>query len=268
MTVVQVETEVATPNPPPATRRRGVPRVALNLISIAVGIGIWWGFSATGFDIPTPPSVVKRGWELLADGTLEGDILASLRRVLIGFVIGVVLAVPVGFLMGWYPIARGLIEPWVQFFRVTPPLAILPLVIVLLGIEETPKIFVIAVASFLSCVIATFQGVVSIDRTMINAARVLGARDGTIFARVAVPASTPFIVVGMRVGLGASWSTLVAAELIAAQQGLGYRIQSAEIYYDLPTIFVGIITIGLIGLLMDALLLVVQRRVTNWQEVR
>lgn len=269
MTVAQVEADAETTDPPPlAGRRRRVPKIALNLISVALGVGVWWGLSAAGYDFPSPPAVLKRFGELLSDGTLEGDIVASLRRVLAGFLLGVVAAVPVGFLMGWYPIARGLLEPWVQFFRTLPPLAILPLVIVLMGIEETPKIFVIFVASFLSCVIATFQGVVGVDRTLINAARVLGAKDGTIFARVVVPASTPFILVGMRVGLGASWSTLVAAELIAAQQGLGYRIQSAEIYYDLPTIFVGIITIGLIGLLMDGLILLVQRRVTNWQETR
>jgi NitT/TauT family transport system permease protein len=137
-----------------------------------------------------------------------------------------------------------------------------------MGIGETPKIFVIFLASFLTCVIATFQGVVGVDKTMINAARVLGAKDGTIFLRVAVPASMPFILVGMRVGLGSSWATLVAAELIAAQQGLGFRMQSAELYYDLPTIFVGLISIGVLALLMDRILLVAERRLTNWQERR
>ena len=108
--------------------------------------------------------------------------------------------------MGWYPVARGLIEPYVQFFRTIPPLALIPLAIVLLGIGEVPKIFVIFLASFLSCVVAAFQGVVGVDRTLINAARVLGAPDGTIFAKVVVPASTPFILVGMRIGLGSSWA--------------------------------------------------------------
>jgi NitT/TauT family transport system permease protein len=269
MTVVQVDTEVPTPNPPPPERRRrGVPRLVLNLISVALGIGVWWGLSKAGFDFPTPPAVVKRGWELLADGTLETDIGASLARVLTGFVLGVVLAVPIGFLMGWYSVARGLLEPWVQFFRTIPPLAIIPLAIVLMGIGETPKIFVIFLASFLACVIATFQGVVGVDKTLINAARVLGAKDHTIFARVVVPASSPFILVGMRVGLGSSWATLVAAELIAAQQGLGFRMQNAELYYDLPTIFVGVISIGILGLLMDRILLLAERRLTSWQERR
>jgi NitT/TauT family transport system permease protein len=110
--------------------------------------------------------------------------------------------------------------------------------------------------------------VVSVDRTLINAARVLGAGDGAIFLRVVVPASTPFILVGMRVGLGSAWATLVAAELLAAQQGLGHRMQSAQLYYDLPTIFVGIIAIGVLGLLMDRVLLMTGTRLTGWQERR
>src|SRR5690606_14971517 len=198
--------------------------------------------------------VVVRGAELLADGTLVNDLGASLARVLTGFLLGTLVAIPVGFLMGWYAWARGLIEPWIQFFRTIPPLAIIPLAIVLLGIGEEPKILVIFLAAFFACVISTFQGVVNVDRTLINAARVLGAQDGGIFIRVAVPASVPFLHVGMRVGLGAAWATLVAAELLAAQAGLGYRMQQAQLYYDLPTIFVGLIVIGVFGLIMDRLL--------------
>jgi NitT/TauT family transport system permease protein len=242
--------------------------LTLNVVSVIVGILIWWVLSLAGFRLPTPIAVVERAGELIASGTLLTDISASLTRVLIGFALGTLVAIPVGFLMGWYTIARGLIEPWVQFFRTIPPLAIIPLAIVLMGIGEEPKIFVIFLAAFFACVISTFQGVVNVDRTLINAARVLGSKDGEIFIRVVVPASTPFILVGMRVGLGASWSTLVAAELIAAQQGLGFRMQQAQIYYDLPTIFVGLITIGILGLLMDRILLFAERKLTGWQERR
>jgi NitT/TauT family transport system permease protein len=139
---------------------------------------------------------------------------------------------------------------------------------VLLGIGEVPKIFVIFLAAFLACVIATYQGVINVDRTLINAARVLGARDGAIFVRVVIPASTPFIMVGMRVGLGSAWATLVAAELLAAQAGLGQMMVSAQIYYDLATIFVGIVFIGILGLVMDRLLLFAESKLTGWQERR
>lgn len=240
----------------------------LNAVSVLTGIGIWWLLSASGLNLPSPAAVGGRAWTLLSNGILIQDIGASLTRVFIGFVLGSALAIPVGFLMGWYTTARGLFEPWVQFFRTVPPLAIIPLAIVLMGIGETPKIFVIFLAAFLACVISTFQGVVNVDRTLINAAHVLGAKDGAVFLRVVVPASTPFILVGMRVGLGSAWATLVAAELIAAQQGLGYRMQNAQLYYDLPTIFVGLITIGILGLLMDRVLLFAERKLTGWQERR
>ncbi|MGW1316083.1 ABC transporter permease [Streptomyces sp. NPDC002426] len=253
-------------------RRRGRPRIpalALNLIALVAGIGLWAWLASLGIQaLPGPAAVADKAGELIADGTLADDALASLRRVLIGFALGTLLAVPVGFLMGWYPVARGLLEPYVQFFRTVPPLAMIPLAIVLLGIGEVPKIFVIFLAAFLSSVVAAFQGVVGVERTLIDAARVLGARDGTIFLKVVVPASAPFILVGMRIGLGSAWGTLVAAELIAAQEGLGYQMQKAQLYYDLPTIFVGLITIGLLGLLMDRLLLLAERRLTRWQETR
>jgi NitT/TauT family transport system permease protein len=262
-------TALGKPPAPTVVRRRPRRALVLNLGAVVIGLIVWTLLSYTGVQgLPGPLAVAARAGEMIADGTLLDDSLASLRRVLLGFLLGTLLAIPVGFLMGWYPTARGLLEPYVQFFRTIPPLAIIPLAIVLLGIGEVPKIFVIFLASFLSCVVATFQGVVDVDKTLINAARVLGATDGTIFVKVVVPASTPFILVGMRVGLGSAWGTLVAAELIAAQEGLGFRMQQAQLYYDLATIFVGLIAIGVLGLLMDRLLLLAERHLTDWQERR
>jgi NitT/TauT family transport system permease protein len=254
---------------PVVVRRRPRRSLVLNLIAVAAGLVVWSLLSTFGVQgLPGPIEVAARAGELIADGTLLGDALASLRRVLLGFLLGAALAIPIGFLMGWYSTARGLLEPYVQFFRTIPPLAIIPLAIVLMGIGEVPKVFVIFLASFLSSVVATFQGVVGVDNTLINAARVLGASDRIIFIKVVVPASTPFILVGMRVGLGSAWGTLVAAELIAAQEGLGFRMQQAQLYYDLSTIFVGLIAIGVLGLLMDRLLLLAEKRLTDWQERR
>ncbi|PFG30068.1 ABC transporter permease [Paramicrobacterium agarici] len=256
------------PGEPPRKKKmtKRAKLLTLNVISVVGGIGIWWTLSLAGFQFPTPPEVIEKAVQLWKSGLLQQDLLASLGRVLTGFLVGSALAIPVGFVMGWYTVARGLFEPWIQFFRTIPPLALLPLVLVLLGIGEVPKIFVIFLAAFLVCVISTYQGVVSVDRTLINAARVLGAKDGTIFVRVVVPASTPFILVGMRTGLGSSWATLVAAELLAAQAGLGHRMQQAQLYYDLATIFVGIVAIGILGLVMDRLLLFAESKLTGWQE--
>ncbi|MHA7271058.1 ABC transporter permease [Arthrobacter sp. HLT1-20] len=243
--------------------------LGINFVSVAAGLGAWALFSTAGIvGLPGPGEVLLRAGEVLADGTLAEDTGASLARVLSGFLIGSLLAIPVGFLMGWYQVGRAIIEPWVQFFRTIPPLALLPLVMVTMGIGETPKIFVIFLAAFLSCVISTYQGVVSVDKTLINAARVLGANSWVIFRRVVVPASSPFILVGMRIGLGAGWATVVAAELIAAPNGLGMRMQQAQQFYDMPTILVNVIVIGILGLLMDRLLLMIEAHLTRWQERR
>lgn len=242
---------------------------AFGAASAVLGLLLWIALAAGGVDdFPGPVPVARRAGTLLADGTLLEDAWSSLRRVLTGFALGTALAVPVGFVLGWYPVVRRLVEPWLQFFRMVPPLAIIPLAIVLMGIDEKPKIFVIFLAAFLTSVVSTFQGVVAVDVTLVNAARVLGARDRQVFLGVVVPASTPFILVGMRVGLGASWATVVAAELIAAQGGLGFRMQQAQLYNDLTTIFVQLIAIGTIGLAMDRLLLLAERRLTQWQERR
>ena len=240
-----------------------------NVASALLGLGIWALLSHLKLaGLPGPVEVFYRAGQLIANGTLVNDILASIRRVLMGFLLGTLIAIPVGFLMGWYTWARGLMEPYVQFFRTIPPLAMIPLAIVFLGIGEVPKVFVITLAAFLVSVISTYQGVVSVDRILINAARVLGASDADVFRRVVIPASTPFILVGMRTGLGAAWSTLVAAELIAAQEGLGHRMQQAQVYYDLETIFVALICIGITGLIMDRGLLWMDKRLSSWQERR
>ena len=262
--------EQPAPGPAPSGRgRRLLVSAAFGAASAALGLLLWIALAAGGVDdFPGPVPVARRAGTLLADGTLLEDAWSSLRRVLTGFALGTALAVPVGFVLGWYPVVRRLVEPWLQFFRMVPPLAIIPLAIVLMGIDEKPKIFVIFLAAFLTSVVSTFQGVVAVDVTLVNAARVLGARDRQVFLGVVVPASTPFILVGMRVGLGASWATVVAAELIAAQGGLGFRMQQAQLYNDLTTIFVQLIAIGTIGLAMDRLLLLAERRLTQWQERR
>jgi NitT/TauT family transport system permease protein len=263
-----LDTTAGTPPLPAAARvRPGARRALLNVGSVLLGLLAWAAVTRSGLvDLPGPVDVATQAVHALRTGQLPSDALASLARVLVGFVLGIAVAIPTGFLMGWYGVARGLIEPYVQFFRMVPPLAVIPLAIVTMGIGETPKVFVIFLGAFLSSVVAVYGGVISVDKTLISAARVLGAGDVTIFRRVIVPASLPFIMVGLRIGLGSAWTTVVASELIAAQSGLGFRMQQAQLYYDLPTIFVCLITIGVLGLLMDRTILFAEKRLTSWQE--
>jgi len=118
-----------------------VPPLLLNFVAFAFAVAIWWAITAAKLVVlPGPLEVFQRALQLIANGQLPLDIVSSLRRVLTGFLLGVALAVPVGFLMGWYRVARALIEPYIQFFRMVPPLAVIPLAIVTMGIDETPKI--------------------------------------------------------------------------------------------------------------------------------
>lgn len=254
--------------------RRRLRGALVQLLSVALGVAVWTALAAASPAFPDLKEVWNAAGEMLSHNAHGGPpvlvaaTLASLKRVFLGFAIGTTVAVPIGFLMGWYRWARGLLEPWVQFFRMVPPLALIPLVLVILGIGESAKVFIIAVSAFLTAVISTYHGVLGVDRTLINAARVLGASDGVLFRRVIIPASSPFILVGMRIGLGSSWATLIAAELIAAQQGLGYQMETAQLYGRTDTIVVVLITIGILGLLMDRALLLVERRLSFWQERR
>lgn len=243
-------------------------KVLLYLTSFSVGVAIWW-ISATLVHsnlFPTPAAVVNEMVNLYQKGQLTKDILASLGRVALGFALGIIFAVPVGFATGWYSWIRGALEPWINFFRSVPPLALIPMAIILLGIGSFPKYLVIALAAFLPTVVAIQQGVTDVDATLVNAARVLGAKQGTIFRRVVIPAVMPMAFTGMRIALGNSWATLVAAELIASQSGLGYLTLQGQLYFDIPEIIIGVLLIGILGVIMDRMIYFTQLRLTSWQE--
>jgi NitT/TauT family transport system permease protein len=190
----------------------------------------------------------------------------STQRVVIGVALGIALAVPVGFVLGWYRQVRSFIDPLINFFRALPPIALIPLVIVYFGIGEPAKVVILFYASFFAGVIVMYEGIAQISPIFVRVARTLGASDGEIFRKVIVPMAVPHVLTALRVALGVAWATLVASELIAAQQGLGAVIQDAAAFFQLDIIYVGIICIGFIALLMDIVLRVVTRRLLSWQE--
>lgn len=243
----------------------------LNIISILLAVLIWQLLSL----IPSVHVFLVGPFETLVTfvdqvrrGTMFVDIGYSLFRVLGGFSLALFAAIPIAFLMGWYPRASALIEPMIQFFRTIPPIAMIPLVIVALGVGESAKIVVIFWASFLVMVVTIYQGVRQVDITLIKAARVLGAKDKDIFFHVIVPASTPYILVGIRLGLAAALTTLIAAELTGAQVGLGEMIQSASLYFKMDVVILGIVVIGIIGFSLDKFVLFLERKLTGWQEIK
>ncbi|MGH6945862.1 MAG: ABC transporter permease [Kiloniellales bacterium] len=233
-------------------------------------LALWYAVRASGLVsaalVPTPGEVLTRFWSLLWQGTLAVDIFMSTQRVVIGVALGIALAVPVGFVLGWYRQVRSFIDPLINFFRALPPIALIPLVIVYFGIGEPAKIVILFYASFFAGVIVMYEGIAQISPIFVRVARTLGASDGEIFRKVIVPMAVPHVLTALRVALGVAWATLVASELIAAQQGLGAVIQNAAAFFQLDIIYVGIICIGFIALLMDIVLRVVTRRLLSWQE--
>ena len=243
----------------------------MTFLSIVTGIVVWSLLSSipsVGAIIVDPLTMLKAMAGEAKTGKLFINIMASLMRVFWGFMLGLAVAIPVGFLMGWYGIFRSIMEPWIQFFRTIPPIALIPLVIVAQGVGEGAKISVIFVATFLVMVITIYQGVRNVDLTLIKAARVLGANDKDIFFHVVVPASFPYILVGVRLGLASALTTLVAAELTGASKGLGNMIMEASLYFRMELVILGIFLIGVIGTILDKIVLYLERRLTGWQEVR
>jgi NitT/TauT family transport system permease protein len=247
-----------------------VRRILLILTPWVLIVLFWYGVRASGLFnqglIPAPHDVAAKFWELLTRENLLRDIWASTRRVFTGVALGTACAVPVGFVLGWYKRARLFIDPVVNFFRALPPIALIPLVIVYFGVDELAKTVILFYASFFAGVIVMYEGISQISPLYVRVARTLGATDGEIFRKVIVPLTVPHILTALRVALGVAWATLVASELIAAQQGLGALIQNASAYFLLDVIYVGIICIGFIALLMDLALRRVSARLLAWQE--
>jgi NitT/TauT family transport system permease protein len=232
-------------------------------------LALWYGVRESGLVnpalVPAPHLVFAKFLEL-AQGRLGQDVWMSTQRVFLGVALGVLVAVPVGFCLGWYRGLRRFIDPVINFFRALPPIALIPLVIVYFGIGELAKVAILFYASFFAGVIVMYEGIAQISPIYIKVARTLGARDAEIFAKVIVPLTVPHILTAVRVALGVAWATLVASELIAAQQGLGALIQNASSFFQLDIIYVGIICIGLIALVMDLLLRTATRRLVAWQD--
>lgn len=232
-------------------------------------VALWYAVRASGLInpalVPAPHQVFVKFLEL-SQGRLWMDIFMSTQRVLVGVTLGVLLAVPVGFCLGWYKGVRSFMDPVINFFRALPPIALIPLVIVYFGIGEAAKTAILFYASFFAGVIVMYEGIAQISPIFIKVARTLGASDAEIFGKVIVPLTIPHILTAVRVALGVAWATLVASELIAAQQGLGALIQNASSFFQLDIIYVGIICIGIIALLMDVVLRLATRRLVAWQD--
>lgn len=246
----------------------GKAKYIFTVASILISLLIWQLISSSvaGAVIASPEQVFLSFVREISNGKLLRHIGISLFRVLTGFSIAFIVSIPIAFLMGWYQPVQLLIEPVIQFVRNIPALAYIPLVVVAQGVGESAKITVIFISTFLVMIITVYQGVREVDTTLIKAARVLGAKDKDIFIKVVIPASVPYILVGARLGLGASLTTLIAAELTGSNAGLGQMIQEASLYFRMDIVMLGIILIGITGLVLNLIVSIIENKVTVWQE--
>lgn len=248
-----------------------------HILSLVCGVLIWWLLSlmpGVGVILAGPQDIIRKALpELLNDGSsgeferflLVKHIRWSFQRVLLGWAIAFAAAIPTAFLMGWYRTFRDIVDPLIQFLRTIPPIALIPMVILLMGTGEKAKITVIFITAFLVMTVTIYQGIRNLDYTLVKAAYTFGANDFSIFVRVVVPYTFPYILTAARLGVSTALTTLIAAEMTGTFYGLGSMIQTAQIYFRMDKVMLGIICIGIIGFILDRLLLLAEKKLTRWQ---
>jgi taurine transport system permease protein len=277
---MSTETSLAigvTSAPAVPTRRSGAYRKAfwpfVATVGTVLALLILWQVSATAgwvspVFLPPPLKVLQAAGTLITKGYVDATIvqhaLASLGRVFSALFFSALVAVPVGILVATSPVGRGILDPLIEFIRPLPPLAYLPLIIIWFGIGEPSKVLVIALAMVAPIAISTAAGIRAVSETQVNAARAFGASRLDVVRHVLIPSALPSILTGLRIALGAGWSTLVAAELVAASRGLGFMIQSAAQFLVTDVVIVGILVISGLAFAFEAVLRLIERLFIPW----
>jgi NitT/TauT family transport system permease protein len=240
--------------------------------SFGLWLAVWWTVSALGLVdplfLPGPAAVLRRFVSWLWDGDLLDDAGISIFRVTAGFLLSAVMALPLGLVIGAYRPVRAFFEPLLEFARYLPAVAFVPIVLLWTGIGEISKITVIWIGTFFQMVIMISEDVSRVPMPQVEAARTLGATGGEVVGLVLLRSALPAMFDTLRITLGWAWTYLVVAEIVAANNGLGYAILRAQRFLQTDRIFVGIIVIGLIGLCTDELLRWIHRRLFPWARVR
>jgi taurine transport system permease protein len=278
-----VDAAAANPAPPaapvPASARGRVRRPAaggtmlLSAATIAALLLAWTIVTGAGWIaplfLPSPRAILvalRQAW----DGAFDGNPLplqagASLMRVLSAFVLAALVGIPAGLAMGVSRRAQAVLDPVIEFYRPLPPLAYLPLMVIWFGIGETSKIMLIFLACFAPVALATRSGVLSASTDQVNAALSMGATRWQVLLHVVLPAATPEILVGLRIGMGVGWTTLVAAEMVAANAGLGQMVLNASNFLRTDVVVMGILVIGLFAVLFEVGMRWLERTLVPWK---
>lgn len=245
----------------------------LSVAAVLAVLALWIVVSALGWTdadkLPPPRRLARAMLELFRDGyqgtSYWTHIGASLFRTSTGYAAAAALGIPVGLLVGRNRFAEALLRPFLGFMRPIPPIAFISLFIFYFGIGEPSKISLIFMTSLWYVILNTAAGVKAVPEDLVRAGQTLGFSDRQIFTRIVFPASLPHILTGLRVALALSWALVVAAELIAAQAGLGFLIMDASMFFRIPEVYIGIVTIGIIGLILELALSGAEERILHWR---
>lgn len=252
--------------------RRGLPTRWISALTLLSLLLVWWLVTRIGWVeplfLPSPSDILTRAWLLLSQGYMDASLWqhlgASLGRIGVALIAATLTAIPIGIAIGYNRVARGVLDPLIEFYRPVPPLAYLPLIVIWCGIGELSKVLLIYLAIFAPIAIATATGVRTVDPVKLRAAQSLGASRGQLIRHVILPSALPEILTGIRIGLGVGWSTLVAAELIAATRGLGFMVQSAAQFLVTDVVVLGILLIAMIAFALEMGLRALQRKLVPW----
>ncbi len=231
-------------------------------LSVLLGLAVWALVSRNmnPLFLPTPWATWQSLGELLADGTLWGSILLSSQRILTGWTLGLLAGIPLGLLMGASRFIRTLLDPYIEFFRFIPPIAFVTLAVIWLGPGEASKVALIFYTTVFIVILNMIAGVLSVNPLRLRAAAALGASRPWIMFTVIIPSTLPYMVTGARIAMSNSFLTIVSAEMVAAQQGLGALIWLARNYARTEWVFIGIIALGLLGFVFDRILRLLANR--------
>ncbi|OTG80150.1 ABC transporter permease [Acinetobacter sp. ANC 5054] len=238
-------------------------------IAIVVFFLLWEVLPRSGIVNPAflPPLsvVLETTWQLYQSGQLGIHFFASIQRSIIGFLLALAIAIPLGLVIGWYKLVAETLNPLLELFRNTTALALMPLFILFLGIGETSKISLLVYACTWPILLNTITGVQTVDPLLIKSARTMGLKPYQLFRKVILPASVPTIFVGIRLAGAISILALVAVEMFGAKAGLGYLIIYSQFSFEIPQMFVGILVITLVGLAFNYLLIGLEKYFTAWK---
>jgi len=245
----------------------------ISVVTVVALLALWWLVTSFGYIkplfLPAPAAVVAQFVDVATDGfggsTLLEHALWSLYRVFAAFLLACVTAVPIGIAMGVNRVFRGIFDPPIEFYRPIPPLAYLPLIIIWFGIGDLGKVVLIYLAVFAPLALNARAGVRSVSLEQIHAAYSLGASRLQVIRHVILPAALPEILTGMRIGIGFGWTTLVAAEMVAATAGLGFMVLNAAEFLRSDVVIMGIVVIGALAYLFDLLMRKVERKLVPWK---